>query len=71
VTVAKDEPVLFNVVGYTEACDCQWTAEIPYTFEGKNRKLTIDDGGKPFRTSANTKAIRHYWDGNQWALWTG
>jgi hypothetical protein len=46
-----------------------WTAEVDILVAGKPRTITIDDGGKPFRTASSERSIRVNWDDEQgrWA----
>jgi hypothetical protein len=62
----KAEGLAFNIIASTATCDCEWTAELVYSVDGKTRTVTIDDGGKPFHTSAATNARHCYWNGDTW-----
>lgn len=62
--VRKSQLLLLNLVALTKACDCEWTAEVLYTFQGKARTATIAERKKPFRTSAVSNAQHCYWNGD-------
>ena len=48
-TVSDSDPEIFTLtVGPGPTCDCEWTANLAYTQDGKSYTALIDDHGKPF-----------------------
>jgi hypothetical protein len=41
----------FVIMANTTGCLCSWTAELSWASEGRTGTVTIDDHGKPFRTT--------------------
>ncbi|MFE9703159.1 helix-turn-helix domain-containing protein [Streptomyces sp. NPDC005930] len=58
---AKDPEVLLVTAG-TSACDCRWYLELDWSSQGRTGTVRIDDGGRPFRTSAITGLPRYVYD---------
>ncbi|MGJ6965375.1 hypothetical protein ACSDR0_26040 [Streptosporangium sp. G11] len=46
------EPMVMIVNAYTARCYCEWVIDMTVRSDGKVEKQTIDDNGRPFRTSA-------------------
>jgi hypothetical protein len=55
--VSASEPEVFTVTAYTLDCDCEWTIELFWQSEGEEGSVTIDDGGRPFRTVGLRNAV--------------
>ncbi|MEH0524396.1 helix-turn-helix transcriptional regulator [Streptomyces stelliscabiei] len=51
-SVSADDPEVLMVSAETETCDCQWYLELEWSSEGRTGTVRIDDGGRPFRTTA-------------------
>ena len=49
--VSESESEVFDVQAFTLKGDVSWVLELDYTADGEQRTLTIDDEGKPFRTT--------------------
>jgi hypothetical protein len=47
----------FVIQANTAGCLCDWTAELVWASEGRTGTVTIDDHGRPFRTTALTNAV--------------
>ncbi|MFD0056633.1 helix-turn-helix domain-containing protein [Streptomyces sp. NPDC127168] len=58
---AKDPEVLLVTAG-TRACDCRWYLELDWSSQGRTGTVRIDDGGRPFRTSAIEGLPRYSYD---------
>ncbi|MFD9028334.1 helix-turn-helix domain-containing protein [Streptomyces parvulus] len=58
---AKDPEVLLVTAG-TRACDCLWYLELDWSSQGRTGTVRIDDGGRPFRTSAIEGLPRYTYD---------
>ncbi|WP_443056054.1 helix-turn-helix domain-containing protein [Streptomyces sp. NBC_00239] len=50
--VSAREPVVLRVEASASGCDCGWYLELRWTAGGRSGTARIDDGGRPFRTSA-------------------
>ncbi|MEF2529703.1 MULTISPECIES: helix-turn-helix domain-containing protein [Streptomyces] len=64
---AKDPEVLLVTAG-TKGCDCLWYLELDWSSQGRQGTVRIDDGGRPFRTSAVAGLPRYEYDtlGRRW-----
>ncbi|MFE0207348.1 helix-turn-helix domain-containing protein [Streptomyces sp. NPDC058985] len=64
---AKDPEVLL-VTAETSSCDCRWYLELDWSSQGRTGTVRIDDGGRPFRTSALEGLPRYVYDtlGRRW-----
>jgi hypothetical protein len=51
-TVTNSEVEVFDIAADTAECDCSWTAGLRYVADGEQGITTIDDNGKPFRTTS-------------------
>ncbi|MGW7280297.1 helix-turn-helix domain-containing protein [Streptomyces sp. NPDC054844] len=58
---AKDPEVLL-VTAETSSCDCRWHLELDWSSQGRKGTVRIDDGGRPFRTSAIAGLPRYTYD---------
>jgi hypothetical protein len=56
--VSTQDSETFTIRATTEACYCSWTVELSWTSAGRTGTKTIDDGGKPFRTTADGSTTR-------------
>ncbi len=68
--VAVDEPLALRIEARTEGCDCDWYVELEWSSGDDSGTLRVDDGGRPFRTSAAEGRPTYGWsvaDG----VWTG
>jgi hypothetical protein len=52
LTVAEGEHVILAVTAFAEECFCRWVIEMTALVDGNMETFTIDDGGRPFETSA-------------------
>ncbi|MFF3290830.1 helix-turn-helix domain-containing protein [Streptomyces sp. NPDC003023] len=50
--VSVTDPEVLLVTGRTVACDCDWYLQLRWSSGGRSGTVRIDDGGRPFRTSA-------------------
>ncbi|MCB5166782.1 helix-turn-helix domain-containing protein [Streptomyces bambusae] len=50
--VSEREPAVLRVEAAASGCDCSWYLELQWTAGGRSGTTRIDDGGRPFRTSA-------------------
>jgi hypothetical protein len=57
--VSAQEVEVLYLIARTAACDCSWVAELDYVAQGNAGHLRIDDGGRPFRTTATTNAVAY------------
>ncbi|WP_428985508.1 helix-turn-helix domain-containing protein [Streptomyces globosus] len=64
---AKDPEVLLVTAG-TKGCDCLWYLELDWSSQGRQGTVRIDEGGRPFRTSAVAGLPRYAYDtvGRRW-----
>lgn len=51
--VSEDDPEVYYVVARTQEHDVRWFLELEWSSGGERGTVRIDDGGQPFRTSAN------------------
>ncbi|MFH9685415.1 helix-turn-helix domain-containing protein [Streptomyces sp. NPDC017413] len=51
-SVSVTDPEVLLVTGRTVGCDCDWFAELTWSSGGRSGTVRVDDGGRPFRTSA-------------------
>ena len=64
--LSGEERELFYILARTREYDVRWSAELHWVAGGKAGVTVIDDGGKPFRTVAPSRARMHRWDGGRW-----
>ncbi|MYY81088.1 helix-turn-helix transcriptional regulator [Streptomyces sp. SID339] len=67
---AKDPEVLLVDAG-TRSCDCRWYLELDWSSQGRQGTVRVDDGGRPFRTSAIKGLLRYGYDtiGRRWGTY--
>ena len=65
--MSRTDVQVLNILAGTGTCDCRWVVKLKYTFAGEPGELTLDDGGKPFRTAATSKADHCHWNGSTWS----
>lgn len=65
-TLADSESETFRLRAHTTRCDCDWRARVQMVVNGTRMELTLDDAGKPFRTSASRNTKHLAWDGRRW-----
>ncbi|WP_405794546.1 helix-turn-helix domain-containing protein [Streptomyces sp. NBC_01506] len=51
--VTSVEPLVLRIEASTNGCDCDWYVELRWAAGTRTGLTRIDDGGKPFRTSAS------------------
>jgi hypothetical protein len=66
--VTETETEVFDIAAFTLRCDCLWTAELHYSTEGEEGAITIDNDGRPFRTTAVSEEAQgqYYWFNRRW-----
>ncbi|WP_406400412.1 helix-turn-helix domain-containing protein [Streptomyces sp. NBC_00879] len=66
--VASDDPQVLNLDVHTEGHDVSWYLELDWSSGDRRGTVRMDDGGKPFRTSAmNGRTEYGYWpDKSAW-----
>lgn len=52
LTVAEGEHVILAITAFAEGCFCKWVIELDVLVDGKQETLIVDDGGRPFETTA-------------------
>lgn len=57
--VSKSKTETFFIVGRTRKYDCEWTAKLLWTCGQDSGTLTIDNAGKPFRTSGTADSTTY------------
>ncbi|QIP88904.1 helix-turn-helix domain-containing protein [Streptomyces sp. Tu 2975] len=60
--VSASDPELLLVTGRTVTCDCEWYLQLRWSSGGRTGTVRIDDGGRPFRTSALADGAVHEYD---------
>jgi len=60
ISLGPSDTYIAEVVGYAKRSDVSWVIEIDYVSEGKIRTVTVDDDGRPFRTTG-TGSASHWW----------
>ncbi|HWO60254.1 MAG TPA: hypothetical protein VNO31_09495 [Umezawaea sp.] len=56
--VADSDAETFMFNAKTVDCDCFWVVDIYWSSAGESGVMTIDDHGKPFRTSSDVNAVK-------------
>ncbi|WP_157527682.1 hypothetical protein [Nocardia sp. NRRL S-836] len=56
--VAESDAETFMFNAMTVKCDCKWVVDVYWSSAGESGVLTVDDHGKPFRTSSDANAVR-------------
>lgn len=66
--VASNDPQVLNLDLHTEAHDVSWYLELDWSSGDRRGTVRVDDGGKPFRTSATKGRTEYgYWpDRSEW-----
>ncbi|GGT36528.1 transcriptional regulator [Streptomyces kurssanovii] len=60
--VSASDPEVLLVTGRTVTCDCEWYLQLRWSSGGRTGTVRIDDGGRPFRTSALAGGTVHEYD---------
>ncbi|MFB6909340.1 helix-turn-helix domain-containing protein [Streptomyces bacillaris] len=60
--VSASDPEVLLVTARAARCDCDWVAELRWSGGGRSGTVRIDDGGRPFRTSAAPGRPVHDYD---------
>ncbi|MGA5267805.1 helix-turn-helix domain-containing protein [Streptomyces lydicamycinicus] len=66
--VSTQDPQVLNLDLHTEGHDVSWYLEVGWSSGGRRGTIHVDDGGRPFRTSA-IEGRTHYsyrWDTKRW-----
>ncbi|MER7954053.1 helix-turn-helix domain-containing protein [Streptomyces sp. NPDC096030] len=68
--VSTSDPQVFNLDVHTEGHVVTWYLELEWSDGERHGKVVVDDGGKPFRTSAmeGEKRYGYQYDTDEWAL---
>ncbi|MFE7947604.1 transcriptional regulator, partial [Streptomyces sp. NPDC057426] len=68
--VSTSDPQVFNLDVHTEGHVVTWYLELEWSDGEQHGKVVVDDGGKPFRTSAmeGEKPYGYQYDTDEWAL---
>ncbi|MFJ3929973.1 helix-turn-helix domain-containing protein [Streptomyces sp. NPDC090029] len=61
-TVSRAEPETLLFEGRSVGCDCDWYLEVRWSSDGRSGSVRIDDGGRPFRTSAPVGGAAYAYD---------
>ncbi|UYQ63669.1 hypothetical protein [Streptomyces peucetius] len=66
--VASNDPQVLNFDVHTEEHDVSWYLEVAWSSGDRSGTVRVDDGGKPFRTSAaEGRPMYDYWpDKSEW-----
>jgi hypothetical protein len=67
LTLNGTETETVELTAHTRRCDCEWRARVFMVVDGEKHEQVIDDGGRPFRTSASGRSSHVQWDGKRWA----
>ncbi|MFG3658506.1 helix-turn-helix domain-containing protein [Streptomyces sp. NPDC047706] len=60
--VSAEDPEVLLVNARTGKCDCSWYLELDWSSRGRTGTVRIDDGGRPFRTTAVEDLPRYAYD---------
>ncbi|MET8827893.1 helix-turn-helix transcriptional regulator [Streptomyces sp. NPDC004610] len=60
--VSSTDPEVLEVTARTAGCACDWYLELDWSSQGRTGTVRIDDGGRPFRTSAVKGLDRYVYD---------
>ncbi|WP_159060625.1 transcriptional regulator, partial [Streptomyces acidiscabies] len=60
--VSAKDPEILLVTARTAGCDCSWYLELDWSSQGRAGTVRVDDGGRPFRTTAITGLPRYVYD---------
>ncbi|MEV4005402.1 hypothetical protein [Actinomadura sp. NPDC049753] len=62
ITLQRGEQIPINVVAATAKYYCEWVIEVTVWTNGRDQKMTIDDDGRPFRSTALANRYRQeFW----------
>ncbi|MGW2562875.1 helix-turn-helix domain-containing protein [Streptomyces sp. NPDC001514] len=66
--VSTRDPQVLNLDVHTEGHEVTWYLEVAWSSGDRQGTVRVDDGGKPFRTSAfDERRLHHYWpDKGEW-----
>lgn len=65
--VTSSEPLVVKVEASTKGCDCDWYLEVRWSAGDRTGVTRIDDGGRPFRTSAAAGRVHGYnYESGKW-----
>ncbi|GAA2438462.1 helix-turn-helix domain-containing protein [Streptomyces macrosporus] len=68
--VTADDPLALRIEARTEGCDCDWYVEVEWSSGNDSGTLRVDDGGRPFRTSAAKGRPAYGWSVEN-GVWAG
>lgn len=66
--LGRGEVAVLYVDAYTQAHDVEWRLKLDFVVDGRKVSHTVDDGGRPFRTTSGERAQRHTWSGGRWTV---
>jgi hypothetical protein len=66
LTLADGEVAVFYVDATSQRYDIEWRLKLNSVVNGETYVRTIDDSGKPFRTTSDRNAPRYVWSGGKW-----
>ncbi|MFF2184131.1 helix-turn-helix domain-containing protein [Streptomyces sp. NPDC058155] len=66
--VTASEPLVLKIEASTSGCDCDWFVELRWSAGDRTGIARIDEGGKPFRTSASASdgVYGHDYESGKW-----
>ncbi|WP_141724849.1 hypothetical protein [Streptomyces niveus] len=65
--VTSSEPLVVKIEAGTMGCDCDWYLEVRWSAGDRTGVTRIDDGGRPFRTSAAGGGVYGYnYESQKW-----
>ncbi|MFG2169799.1 helix-turn-helix domain-containing protein [Streptomyces niveus] len=65
--VTSSEPLVVKIEASTMGCDCDWYLEVRWSAGDRTGVTRIDDGGRPFRTSAAGGGVYGYnYESQKW-----
>jgi hypothetical protein len=65
--VTPSDVEVIDIYAFSLECDCEWVVNLVFAVDGETESMTVDDDGKPFRTTSDTAATpRWIWNGNKW-----
>ncbi len=67
ISLPKGEVGVVYIDATSAKYDVEWILRLAVIVDGKPELRTIDDGGKPFRTTSDVNARRFVWSGGRWA----
>ncbi|WP_329035941.1 helix-turn-helix domain-containing protein [Streptomyces sp. NBC_01725] len=68
--VTASEPLVLRIEASTSGCDCDWFVELRWSAGDRTGIARIDEGGKPFRTSASASdgLYGHDYESGKWVM---